>query len=148
MKVILSADVKGTGKKGELHDVSDGYARNYLLPRKLALEATAQNLSAYENREAAKAHRVVAEKEAAEKAADKLNGRTVKVTARAGQGGRLFGAVTTREIAAAIGAQFGVEIDRRKLEIAQDIKACGVSTAEVRLGPGVSAKMSVLVEAE
>lgn len=124
MKVILKQDVKGQGKKGELVQVSDGYARNFLLPRGLAMEADAQAMNDLKNKEEAARHHAAVEKAQAAETAQKLQGQTVKVTARAGQGGRLFGSVTTKEVAEALAAQFAVEVDKRKISMA-DIKAFG-----------------------
>ncbi len=144
MKVILTQDVKGRGKKGQLVDVSDGYARNFLLPRKLAVPADAQAMNELKNREdAAKYHKDM-EKKAAEEAAATLKGKTVVLHAKAGQGGRLFGSVTAKEVAEEIRRQFGVEIDRRKIDMA-DIKAFGSYTAGLKLGSGVTAEVTVSV---
>ena len=123
MKVVLLADVKGSGKKGELVNVSDGYARNFLFPKKLAKEANAQAMNELKNAEEAKAYKIKTETEAAKKAAGVLEGKTVRLTAKAGQGGRLFGSVTAKEIAEALKEQFGVEIDKRKVVVDGDIKA-------------------------
>lgn len=144
MKVILTQDVKGQGKKGQLVDVSDGYARNFLLPRKLAVPADAQAMNELKNREdAAKYHKDM-EKKAAEEAAATLKGKTVVLHAKAGQGGRLFGSVTVKEVAEEIRRQFGVEIDRRKIDMA-DIKTFGSYTAGLKLGSGVTAEVTVSV---
>ena len=148
MKVILLQDIKGMGKKGDLATVSDGYARNYLLPRKLVMEANAQAMAEYNSREAARKHHEEVEREAANQTASKLNGQTVKVTAKAGTSGRLFGSVTAKEIAEAVTKQFGVQIDKKKVSLALDIKAFGSYTAEVRLYPGIAAKMYVMVTEE
>ena len=145
MKVILLTDVKGTGKKGELAEVSDGYARNYLIPRKLAKEANAQAMNELKNAEEAKAYKVKTETEAAKKAAGILEGKTVRLTAKAGQGGRLFGSVTAKEIAEALKEQFGVEIDKRKIAIDGDIKAFGTYSCEIKLYAGITAKVYVMV---
>ena len=110
MKVVLLADVKGSGKKGELVNVSDGYARNFLFPKKLAKEANAQAMNELKNAEEAKAYKIKTETEAAKKAAGVLEGKTVRLTAKAGQGGRLFGSVTAKEIAEALKEQFGVDV--------------------------------------
>ena len=144
MKVVLLADVKGSGKKGELVNVSDGYARNFLLPRGLAKEANAQAMNELKNAQAAAEHRVQVEKEKAGEAKAKLDGKSVKVTAKAGQGGKLFGSVTSKEIAEAIGQQFGVQIDKRRVECA-DIKAFGTFQCEIKLYTGNSAKLFVVV---
>ncbi len=144
MQVILKADVKGKGKAGDLCNVSDGYARNYLFPRNLAVEANAAALNEFKNREAAKAHHLAEEKAAAKADADKLNGKTVTIHAKGGASGKLFGAVTAKEIAEAIKENLGVELDRRKIGI-HDIKAHGDYEAEIKLYAGVTAKLLVKV---
>lgn len=145
MKVVLLADVKGSGKKGELVNVSDGYARNFLFPKKLAKEANAQAMNELKNAEEAKAYKIKTETEAAQKAAAILEGKTVKMTAKAGQGGRLFGSVTAKEIAEALKEQFKVDIDKRKIVVDGDIKAFGSYVCEIKLYAGISAKMFVMV---
>lgn len=145
MKVVLLADVKGSGKKGELVNVSDGYARNFLFPKKLAKEANAQAMNELKNAEEAKAYKIKTETEAAQKAAAILEGKTVKMTAKAGQGGRLFGSVTAKEIAEALKEQFKVDIDKRKIVVDSDIKAFGSYACEIKLYAGISAKMFVMV---
>lgn len=144
MKVILKEDVKGQGKKGQLVNVSDGYARNFLLPRGLAMEADAQAMNDLKNKEEAARHHAAMEKQNAEEAAKALKGKTVKLTAKAGSAGRLFGSVTTREVAEGLKAQFQVEVDKRKISMA-DVKAFGSYEAEVKLYPGISAKITVMV---
>lgn len=144
MKVVLLQDVKGHGKKGELCNVSDGYARNFLFPKKLAVEADNAALNELKNREKAKEHHLKEEIAAANALAEKLNGKTVTITAKAGSGGRLFGSVTSKEIAAEIKNAFGIEIDRKKMSVA-DIKAFGEYTAEIKLHKGISAKLTVKV---
>ena len=144
MKVILKQDVKGQGKKGELVNVSDGYARNFLFPRGLAAEADAQAMNELKNREESLRHHAEMEKKAAQETASKLKGQTLKLTARAGQGGKLFGSVTTKEVAEGLKAQFQVEVDKRKISMA-DVKAFGSYEAEVKLYPGISAKITVMV---
>ena len=145
MKVILLADVKGTGKKGELVNAADGYARNFLLPRKLAKEANAQAMNELRNAEASKEHKIQVEKEAAAATKEKINDKTIKMTAKAGQGGRLFGSVTAKEIAEELKKQFNVEVDKQKIELDADIKAFGTYQCEVKLYGGVSAKVYVMV---
>ena len=145
MKVMLLADVKGTGKKGELANVSDGYARNFLFPRKLAMEANAQAMNELKNREAAQKHREEEQLAAAKAAADTLSGKIVTITAKAGSAGRLFGSVTAKEVAEAISSQLKVQVDRRKITMASDIKAFGSYEAEVKFHPGISAKITVKV---
>ena len=144
MKVILKEDVKGQGKKGQLVNVSDGYARNFLLPRGLAMEADAQAMNDLKNKEEAARHHAAMEKQNAEEAAKALKGKTVKLTAKAGSAGRLFGSVTTKEVAEGLKAQFQVEVDKRKISMA-DVKAFGSYEAEVKLYPGISAKITVRV---
>lgn len=144
MKVILTQDVKGLGKKGELVNASDGYARNFLFPRKLAAEANSQAMTELKNREDSKKHKIEVETQQAKASADKISGKTVKVTAKAGQGGRLFGSVTAKEIAAVIKTQFGIDIDKRKITV-DDIKAFGTYPAMVKLYQGVTAEFSVTV---
>ena len=145
MKVILLADVKGTGKKGELVNASDGYARNYLIPRKLAKEANAQAMNELKNAEASKQHKIQVDKDNAAAAAKKINEKTVKMTAKAGQGGRLFGSVTAKEIAEELNKQYGVDVDKRKIELDGDIKAFGTYHCEIKLYAGISAKVYVVV---
>ena len=144
MKVILTQDVKGLGKKGELVNASDGYARNFLFPRKLAAEANSQAMTELKNRENSKKHKIEVETQQAKAYADKISGKTVKVTAKAGQGGRLFGSVTAKEIAAVMKTQFGIDIDKRKITV-DDIKAFGTYPATVKLYQGVTAEFSVTV---
>ena len=145
MKVILNADVKGLGKKGELVNASDGYARNFLFPKNLAVEANASAMNELKNREASKAHHLAEEKAAAQAKASKIDGKTVVLHAKAGSNGKLFGAVTTKEIAAEINTSFGVEVDKKKISCA-DIKLYGEFTAEVKLYNGIIAKITVKVE--
>ena len=145
MKVVLLADVKGSGKKGELVNVSDGYARNFLFPKKLAKEANAQAMNELKNAEEAKAYKIKTETDNAKKAAAALEGKTVKLTAKAGQGGRLFGSVTAKEISEAVKQQFKVEVDKRKIVMDGDIKAFGTYNCEIRLYAGISAKIFVMV---
>lgn len=144
MKVILNQDVKGLGKKGELVNTSDGYARNFLFPRKLAAEANSQAMTELQNRENSKKHKIAVETKEAKDAAAKIEGKIIKVTAKAGQGGRLFGSVTSKEIAAEMKNQFGIDIDRRKITV-NDIKAFGTYPATVKLYQGVTAEFKVAV---
>jgi len=148
MKVILLQDVKGSGKKDDIINVSDGYARNFLLPKKLAVEASAAAMNDIKNRERAKEHRIQEEKKAAQALADKLNGTTVKLFAKAGNSGKLFGSSTAKEVAELISKQAGVEIDKRKVSLNGDIKSFGTYECEVKLYTGISAKMFVLVGSE
>jgi len=144
MKVVLLADVKGHGKKGELCNVSDGYARNFLFPKKLAVEADNAALNELKNREQAAAHHKQEEINAAKATAEKLEGKSVKIVAKAGSGGRLFGSVTSKEIANEIKNSLGIEVDRKKMTVA-DIKNFGEYTAEIKLYQGITAKVTVVV---
>lgn len=144
MKVVLLQDVKGKGKKGELCNVSDGYARNFLFPKKLAVEADNAALNELKNREEAQAHHKKEELAAAQKTASMLDGKSVNIKAKVGAGGKLFGSVTSKEIAAEIKNSIGIEIDRKKMNVA-DIKNYGEYTAEIKLYPGVTAKLTVKV---
>ncbi len=145
MKVILLQDVKGQGKKGQLVNASDGYARNFLLPRKLAVEATAENLNTMKQQEKARKAQEAAEKAEAEAIAKKLEGIMVKVAAKAGEGGRLFGAVTSKEISEALAEQHAVTINKAKLVLDEPIKACGGYQVKAKLGYEVVGTVNVMV---
>ena len=145
MKVIFNTDVRGQGKKGEMKEVSDGYARNYLLPRKLASEAPADALNALKLKEKAKAAQMAKEKALAEENAKRLSGVVVQISARAGQGGRLFGAVTSQEIADALREQHGIELEKNKIVQAEPIKQFGSFEVKAKLGYEVSGTINVLV---
>ena len=145
MKVIFNVDVKGQGKKGELKEVSDGYARNYLLPRKLATEATADNLNALKLKEKAKAAQIAKEKALAEENAKKLGAIQVLIKAKAGSGGKLFGAVTSQEISRALKEQFDIDIEKNKIVQAEPIKTYGAFTVKAKLGHEISGSINVLV---
>ena len=148
MKVILLQDVKGSGKKGELVNVSDGYARNYLFPRKLAREADAQAMNELKNAEQSKQHKIAVETAEAEANKKRLEGQTLVMTAKAGQGGRLFGSVTSKEIANALKQKYSLDIDKRKIVLDNDIKSFGTYNCEVKLYTGVSAKVKIMVVEE
>lgn len=145
MKVIFNVDVRGQGKKGEMKEVSDGYARNYLMPRGLASPATADAVNALKLKEKAKAAQMAKEKAAAEENAKRLSGVVVQISARAGQGGRLFGAVTSQEIAEALREQHGIEIEKNKIVQAEPIKQFGSYEVKAKLGYEVSGTINVLV---
>ncbi len=144
MKVVLKQDVKGLGKKGEMVNASDGYARNYLFPRGLAVEANAQVLNELKNKEASEKHKLEVEKEQAKQAAQKLEGKTIKICANAGANGRLFGSVTAKEIAEQIAKDFEIQVDKRKITV-EEIKQYGTYSAEVKIYQGISANLYVLV---
>ena len=145
MKVILQQDVKGQGKKGQMVEVSDGYARNFLLPRKLAVSATADNINTMKQQEKARKAQEAAEKAEAEALSEKLKGLTVKVAAKAGEGGRLFGAVTAKEISECLAEQHGLTIAKTKLVLDEPIKAFGGYELKVKLGYEVTGTLKVVV---
>ena len=145
MKVIFNVDVKGQGKKGEMKEVSDGYARNYLLPRKLASEATADNINTMKLKEKAKAALIAKEKAEAEENAKRLSAITVTIRAKAGGAGKLFGYVTSQEISDALREQHGINIEKNKIVQAEPIKTFGSYTVKAKLGYEISANVSVLV---
>ena len=145
MKVILLQDVKGSGKKGDLINAADGYARNFLIPKGLAMEATAGAINNKKVQDAAKAHHAQVELEEAQKAQKELDGKIVTVKAKAGKEGRLFGAVTAKEVATALSEQYKVTVDKRKVSLSMDIKAFGTYQPEVKLYPEISGKITVVV---
>ena len=144
MEVILKADVKGLGKKGEKVKASDGYARNFLFPKGLAVEANAQSLTELRNREQANQHKIDMEIAAANDSKAKLQGKTIKITAKAGSNGRIFGSVTAKEVASEIEKQFAVKIDKRKITM-DDIKNFGSYKIQVKLYTNIVAEMTVMV---
>lgn len=145
MKVILLQDVKTLGKTGDLVNVSDGYARNFLMPRKLAKEANTQAMNEYNNAERAKEYKIQSAIDEANQTASELNGKAIKIYSKAGQGGKLFGSVTAKEIAAEVKKQCGVAVDKRKIVLETDIKSFGTFTYEIKLHQGITASMSVIV---
>lgn len=144
MKVILLQDVKGKGKKGQLLEVSDGYARNYMLPRKLAIEATPDAINTVKMNDKATQERIAREKAAALELAKKLREMTLTVNAKGGGQGRLFGAVTNQEIASALQG-VGVTLDKRKIQISEPIKNVGIYTVNCKLGYEISAPLTVKI---
>lgn len=145
MKVILTADVKGQGKKDQLVEVSDGYARNFLFPRKLAVPADNQSMTELKNKEASRQHKIDTERAAAKEAAAKLETVTVTVQIGASADGRLYGSVTTKEVAELLAKQHGITVDKRKITLAEPIKAYGKYDLDVRLYTDVVGKIHVLV---
>ena len=145
MKVILQQDVKGQGKKGQLIEASDGYARNFLLPRKLAVEATADNLHKMQKQDAAKTAREAAEKAEAQRIAAALESLQVIVRAKGGDGGRLFGSVTSKEVADALKAQHSIDINKSKIVQDEPIKTFGSYTLKCKLGYEVTGTIHVMV---
>ena len=148
MKVVLRADVDSLGNKGDLLEVSDGYARNYLVPRGLAMRATKGVVQQSEAMRRNRAARDARDREAAQAVADQLSGRRVELKARAGEGGRLFGSVTAIDIADAVQAQTGVTIDRRHLSLSEPLKELGEASVPLRLHPEVAVDLSIDVVAE
>ena len=148
MKVILNKDVKGTGKAGDVVTVSDGYARNMLIPRGLATEATQSNIRHLEKQKAIAAEKKAEEKAAAQELAEKLNKASIKMKIKAGEGGRIFGSITSKDIADAINMQLGMDIDRKKVKLDAPIKQVGQTDVDMRLYQDVNAKIKVIIEAE
>lgn len=146
MKVILKADVKSLGKKGELVNTSDGYARNYLFPRNLAVEANAENLNVYHSQQAAAAHHKAEEKKAAEELKARLASVNVVIKGKVGANGCLQGAVTTKDVAEALKAQTGIEIDKKKISMRLAVRGFGKYTADVKLYPEITGELTVMVE--
>ncbi|MBE6962124.1 MAG: 50S ribosomal protein L9 [Ruminococcaceae bacterium] len=148
MKVILQQDVKGQGKKGQLVEVSEGYARNFLLPKKLAIPATTDAINTMNLKEKARRAEEARQREEAVNTANKLKECTVRIAAKAGTGGRLFGAVTTKEISEALNKQFALDIPKQKLVLDEAIKSFGTYTVKAKLGFEISASFSVMVSEE
>ncbi len=145
MKVMLLQDVKGKGKKDQIINVSDGYARNFLFPRKLAVEADAKAMADAQNKEAARLYKIETEKAAAREIAAKLEGTVVKIKATAGADGKLYGGITTADIAEELKKQTGIELDKRKIVSDGAIKAHGTYTLDVKLYPEITGKINVVV---
>ena len=145
MKVILLKDIKGTGKKDQIIEASDGYARNYLFPKGLAKEANAANLNAIENSKKAQQHREDVEKAEAEATARKLAGKVLRVKASGAEGGRLYGSVTSQELADALEKQYGVKVEKRRIESA-NIRNAGEYKVSVWLYDGITCEMTAIVE--
>lgn len=148
MQVILLKDVKGVGKAGQVAKVSDGYARNMLIPQKLAMEASAANVKVLERKRAEIEAQRAVDLQVAQELKEKLEGTTLNLKAKAGDGGRLFGAITSKDIAEALEQQCKVSLDKKKIDLASPIKNTGLSEVELRLFTGVSARLKVNVEAE
>ena len=148
MKVIFLQDVKGSGKKGDVKEVADGYARNFLIGKGLAVEATAKNMSDLAGKKSSEQHKADVAKQEAETAASKIKGKKVICKSKAGQGGKLFGSVTAGNIADLISAQLGVMVDKKKISLDTEIKSFGTYTAEVKFLAGISEKITVEVTEE
>ena len=145
MKVILLKDIKGTGKKDQIIEASDGYARNFLFPKGLAREANATNLNAIENAKSAQKHREDVERAKAEEIRKEISGKVIRITARGAEGSKLYGSVTAQEIADALNKQYGVKVEKRKIDVA-NIRNAGDFTVNVWLYAGITAEMTAKVE--
>lgn len=145
MKVILKSDVRALGKKDQIIEVADGYARNYLIPRGLAVPADKKALTDLKNREESKQRRIEAERAEAKAQAEKISGLLIKIKMSAGADGRLYGSVTSKDVADALLRDFGIEIDRRKIIVTEPIKAYGNYTLDVKLYPEITGKINILV---
>ena len=145
MKVVLLADVKGQGKKGQVVNVSDGYARNFLFPKKLATPADNKVMNELKGKEDARLHKIELEKQSAQATAEKLKTVAVKIKAQAGSDGRIYGSVTSKEIAEQLKVQHGIEIDRRKLQIKDPIKTFGAHAIEIKLYPEITGTVNIVV---
>ena len=148
MKVIFIQDVKGQGKKGEEKNIADGYARNFLLPRGLAVEATSANLNNLKGQKESQAFKKEQEIKAAEDIKKKLEGVTAKIVAKAGENGKLFGSVTAKDIADALKSQHNIDIDKRKIVLSSDIKTTGELTVDAKLYPQIVGKIKVVITAQ
>ena len=146
MKVILNQDVKGQGKKGDLIDVSDGYARNFLLPKNLAIPATKENINVLKGQQESREYRQQKELEEAKLTADKINEISVKLKAKAGDNGKLFGSITSKDVSEALTQQHHIKIDKKKFVLPDGIKTLGTTQVDIKVHPGVVAKLKVNVE--
>ncbi|MGE5328441.1 MAG: 50S ribosomal protein L9 [Deltaproteobacteria bacterium] len=146
MKVILQQDVKGQGKKGQMIEVSDGYARNFLLPKKLAIEANSNNVNLLNQKKQAEADKKNKELAQAKMLAEKINNTTVAIKAKSGENGKLFGSITAKDIADHLKTQAGIDLDKRKISLDDSIKSLGALEVDVRLYEGVHSKLKVKIE--
>jgi large subunit ribosomal protein L9 len=148
MKVIFLKDVKGTAKKDDIKEVSDGFARNMLIPKGLAVEATAKNANLLKGKKDSEAHKEELNKQAAEEIFEKTNGKKVTILSKSGNGGKLFGSVTSQNVSEAVEKQLGCAVDKKKINLKTAIKNFGTYEAELKLYKGITAKLSVEVEQE
>ena len=148
MKVILKADIKGVGKKDQVIEASDGYARNFLLPKNLAVEANAENMSKLKSKNESKAYQKEQEKEAAMKVAEKLSKILLKMPVKTGENGKVFGGVSSKEIAEKLENEYEIKVDKKKIDLKETIKTLGVRTIEIKLFEGVTGKVKVDVIGE
>ena len=145
MKIILLKDVKGLGKEGELVNAKDGYARNFLFPRDLAIEATPGNRKKWEERKKVEKTKEKEEQKESLKLKEKIEGLTVELKGKAGEGGRLFGSITSKDISDALNKDYNIKIDRRKIELKDNIKAIGTTQVEIRVYPEITASLKIKV---
>ena len=143
MKVILKADIKGVGKKDEVINASDGYVRNFLLPKNLAVEANAENMSKLKAKNDSKAYQQEQDKQAAQQIAEKLSKILLKINVKAGENGKIFGGVSAKEIADCLEKQYNIKVDKKKIELDETIKNLGVRTVEIKLFEGVTGKVKI-----
>lgn len=143
MKVILKADIKGVGKKDEIINASDGYARNFLLPKNLAVEANAENLAKLKAKNDSKAYQKDQEKQTAEKTAEKLSKILLKIKVKAGENGKIFGGVSAKEIAEILDKEYSIKVDKKKIDLNETIKTLGVRTIDIKLFEGVIGKVKI-----
>ena len=143
MKVILKADIKGVGKKDQIINASDGYARNFLFPKNLAVEANAENMSKLKAKQDSNAFKKSQEKEEAQKIADKLSKILMKVQVKAGENGKIFGGVSSKEIAENLEKQYNIKVDKKKIDLKETIKTLGMFTIEIKLYEGVVGKLKI-----
>lgn len=143
MKVILLADIKGVGKKDEVINSSDGYARNYLFPKKLAVEANAENMSKLKAKNDSNAYKKYVEKEEAQKIAEKLKGILLKISVKTGENGKIFGSITSKEIAENLKEQYKIEIDKKKIDLKEPIKTLGSFSVNIKLYEGVVGTLKI-----
>lgn len=146
MKVILNQDIKGQGKKGQMVEVSDGYARNYLLPKKLAKEATKENINVMQGQKESEEFRKKKELEEAQEIAKQMETLTVKLSAKAGENGKLFGSITSKDVAEALTMQHHIKLDKKKFVLPDGIKTLGTTEVDVKIHTGVTGKLKVQVE--
>lgn len=146
MKVILLADIKGVGKKDQILEASDGYARNYLLPRKLAVEASNENMSKLKGKQDSNQYKKSVEKEEAQKIAKKLNDILLKICVKAGENGKIFGSITSKEIADSLKEQYKIEVDKKKIDLKEPIKTLGSITVSIKLYEGVVGTLKIAIQ--
>ncbi|MBR6504395.1 MAG: 50S ribosomal protein L9 [Clostridia bacterium] len=146
MKLILTQDVKGLGKKDQIIEASDGYARNYLLPKKIAIQADNENMNKLQGRKDSAAHKKELEKQNANKIAEKLSKMTLKIKVKTGENGKLFGSITSKEISAELKNGYNIEVDKKKINLKEPIKEIGIFNIEIKLYEGITTKLKINIE--